>query len=523
MEDLQRRFDETIETLRSLVAEIVAPAVLPGAPDRDLVTSVRGMEAVGRLADAGRLFCAGEAAHRSRKVLGTEGLARRLGCATPAELLERTAHILPATARARIRLASVTRPDTGLSGSPLPAQFDEVAAGLASGRLGVDSAVTIVSVLSRVSAGLAPDQLRLVAQAEHELVCAAVGSAPAPGEAAFPPVTPMETAIQAATWEAVLNPDGPVPAEKVFETRSFSLHRAKGGLVPVSGMLLPETAGQVKRVFDSLTNPRQSLTFLTAEERAAIEREDGPKDPRSRAQRQHDALATVFGVAGRSEELPTLGGASATMVVQVLARDDEVGRNGRNGGSDAGSRNGGRPRDADGRGALGSMGREGEGDQRGSHADDSMSVGVGHVDSLDVSLPADAVDHVSCANGIQRVVIRHDGKIMSLGTTERTFNRGQRRAIIARDGGCIICGEAAWACEVHHHIGWARDRRTHVDNGVLLCWFHHRTIDTSGWRIRMVEGCPQIMPPPWLGPQVWMPTRGSATRRIAALAERLRQ
>ena len=520
MEDLQRRFEETIETLRSLVAEIVAPEVLPGAPDRDLVASIRGMEAVGRLADAGRIFCAGEVAHRSRKVLGSEGLARRLGCATPAELLERTARILPTTARSRMRLASATRPDTGLSGSPLTAQFDEFAAGLVSGRLGADSAVTIVSVLSRVSAGLPPQQLHLVAQAEHELVCAAVGSAPVPGEAALPPVTPVETAIQAATWEAVLNPDGGVPAEKVFEARSFSLHRAKGGLIPVSGMLLPETAGQVKRVLDALTNPRQSFTFLTAEERAAIEREEGPKDPRSRAQRQHDALATVFGVAGRSEELPTLGGASATMVVQVLARDDAGSCSG---GSDAGSGRGGGPRDVGNRGALGSMGREGEGDQRGSHADDSTSVGVGHVDGLDVSLPADAVDHLSCANGIQRVVIRHDGKILSLGTTERTFNRGQRRAIIARDGGCIICGEAAWACEVHHHVGWAQDKRTHVDNGVLLCWFHHRTIDTSGWRIRMVEGCPQIMPPPWLGPQVWTSTRGSALRRTAALMERLRQ
>lgn len=28
-----------------------------------------------------------------------------------------------------------------------------------------------------------------------------------------------------------------------------------------------------------------------------------------------------------------------------------------------------------------------------------------------------------------------------------------------------------------------------------MCWFHHRTIDTSGWSVRMLSGVPHIRPP----------------------------
>ena len=56
---------------------------------------------------------------------------------------------------------------------------------------------------------------------------------------------------------------------------------------------------------------------------------------------------------------------------------------------------------------------------------------------------------------------------------------------------------------------------THTDNGVLLCWYHHRTIDTSGWRIRMVAGMPEVQAPHWLDPEgTWRPARGSPVRML---------
>jgi hypothetical protein len=239
----------------------------------------------------------------------------------------------------------------------------------------------------------------------------------------------------------------------------------------------------VRRVFDSITNFRQSAGFVPVTVPAAAGATDDDdehaepeapagRDPRTRAQRQHDAIATVFDIAARAEELPTLGGASPTIVVTVLADDLRAGR------------------------------------------------GVGHVDGIDEPISMGAVEQHASANGVQHVTLAANGRVIGIGTPERRFNRSQRRALAARDGGCIIpgCDTPAWATEAHHVIPWWHGGATHTDNGVLLCWFHHRSIDSSGWRIRMIGGAPEVMPPPGMGPQQWRASTVSPTRRAAALA-----
>jgi hypothetical protein len=371
-----------------------------------------------------------------------------------------------------------------LTGQPVPAEFDAVRRGLVTGRLGVDSAVIITSMLSDAKVGVPTDELRLHRQGEHELVCAAIGAAPAPDAPALPPVPPAETAEQAGVWKAVLNADGPCPADRMG-ARGFTLRPVREGLVPVSGMLLPEVAGQMQAVFDSLTNAHQSLKFLTNEQqRAHLDAEQGPRDPRSRSQRQHDALTTIFDVAARSGELPTLGGAAPTMLVTVLTDHDDAGHH-----------------------TV----------QHNGHGSDTAT---GQVAGIDIPISPAAVAQLSCANGVQHISFGPAGKILRLGSTERCFTRAQRRALAARDGGCIICRLPPQYTEAHHVLPWAVQQQTHVDNGVLLCWYHHRTIHTSGWRIRMTNGHPEVMPPPGLGPQHWQPAPGSRTRAIAALETR---
>ena len=39
---------------------------------------------------------------------------------------------------------------------------------------------------------------------------------------------------------------------------------------------------------------------------------------------------------------------------------------------------------------------------------------------------------------------------------------------------------------------------TVVENGTLLCGHHHRTFERTGWQVRMREGSPEWIPPPWL-------------------------
>jgi hypothetical protein len=47
---------------------------------------------------------------------------------------------------------------------------------------------------------------------------------------------------------------------------------------------------------------------------------------------------------------------------------------------------------------------------------------------------------------------------------------------------------------------------------MVLCWFHHRMLETSGWAFRMMNGLPQVKYPPWLDSSgKWYPTGRSAT------------
>lgn len=107
---------------------------------------------------------------------------------------------------------------------------------------------------------------------------------------------------------------------------------------------------------------------------------------------------------------------------------------------------------------------------------------------------------------------------MSIHTTDRIFNATQRKAIMARDGGCIIPGctvRAAW-CEIHHVTDHSKGGPTHTDNGVLACWGHHRTLDVSGWEIRMVNGIVEIRGPAWWdNARRWRPVRNYLTPLIS--------
>jgi hypothetical protein len=124
---------------------------------------------------------------------------------------------------------------------------------------------------------------------------------------------------------------------------------------------------------------------------------------------------------------------------------------------------------------------------------------------------------------IQRVRIDRAGRIRSLGTEERVFNRHQRRAIALRDGACIIpgCAVPAGWCEIHHVEDHALGGPTHTDNGVLLCWYHHRHLDTSGWIIRMNMGVPEVRAPNWIDSHPrWRPATTSKTRLLDAIRRR---
>lgn len=90
------------------------------------------------------------------------------------------------------------------------------------------------------------------------------------------------------------------------------------------------------------------------------------------------------------------------------------------------------------------------------------------------------------------------GRIIRLGTKGRFFTAQQRKAVAIRDGdSCVIpfCNVPFPALEAHHVKEHRKGGPTHVDNGVLLCWWHHHLIGTGIWIIEVVGGRPRIRVP----------------------------
>jgi len=461
---------DLVSMLRDAVGALLDAASLRRLDDGDLLTLARDAEALGRVVDAARTLAAGEIADRSRRELGVTGLAARLGCRSAAELLERALLVSGRTARDRIATAEPLRDAVSLTGEPLPSRFGVVTDALTEGMLPLDAATAISRTLSpAVAHGAAPDA---VDAAVTELLDAALGRAPAgrtedavestdacapDTDGAVAPATPDELRIMAQTWALVLDPDGTLPDDaKGIRRRGLTLGRLRDGTVPLRGELLPDVAAQLQRLFDAYLNPRVE----GAADGPVFRDDDLTEDPehRSGAQKRHDALAGVLTVAAAHPDTPTLGGAAPTLVVAVTA----------------------------------------------DHADHPDGVAfVQGADGDRTAVPATVAAHVGCTGAVQRIVQAPNGRILALGLPQRTFSAHQRRAITLRDGECIIPGchvPATW-CEVHHVREAARGGPTHTDNGVLLCWFHHRTIDTRGWRIEMRAGEPWVRAPGWIDPR----------------------
>jgi hypothetical protein len=85
------------------------------------------------------------------------------------------------------------------------------------------------------------------------------------------------------------------------------------------------------------------------------------------------------------------------------------------------------------------------------------------------------------------------GRPMSLGRSVRLATRAQRRALLARDGGCAFPGCCRTkGLRAHHVVDWLRGGPTDVTNMVLLCQRHHTLLHKGEFDIRMVDGLPVV-------------------------------
>jgi hypothetical protein len=247
---------------------------------------------------------------------------------------------------------------------------------------------------------------------------------------------------------ATLDPDGTEPAEKARRSRGVTITDLGGGQHRIRGIFTAECAALIKAAVDPLAAPKP-----------AVKSPDGgvrEKDPRTPAQRTHDAIADV--------------------VRQYLRHGD------------TGSSHGVRPHLT-----VTATIQTYQGDS--GHPFARTATGK--------DLDQATLRRLACDAGMTPVLINALGVPLDVGRERRIVTPAIWKALVARDIGCIGEGctrPASW-CEAHHFPPWEDGGITSVDTCALLCSDEHHRVHHDGWEVRLgPDGHPEMIPPPWIDP-----------------------
>ncbi len=139
-------------------------------------------------------------------------------------------------------------------------------------------------------------------------------------------------------------------------------------------------------------------------------------------------------------------------------------------------------------------------------AGETAGVGVTE-DGLEV--PATAIRRLACDCDLIRVLLDTDGCVLDVGRTQRLVTPAIWTALVARDTHCAFpgCTRPPVMCHAHHIRHWTHGGITALDNLVLLCGHHHRTIHHTPWQVRLAhDRRPEFLPPTKTGrpPPAWI-------------------
>ncbi|MGH3738406.1 MAG: DUF222 domain-containing protein, partial [Micromonosporaceae bacterium] len=242
--------------------------------------------------------------------------------------------------------------------------------------------------------------------------------------------------------------------ERAWRRRELRFTDDGHGAVHLRGRLDTESAAIVRRALDPLARPRPT--------------DPDTPDRRSAGARTADALVEVCRRALASGDLPVQRGEPPQLVITI---DADTLRSG---------------------------------------------TGAGQLDTGPRLAPG-TVRRIGCDAAVTTAVLDHGGVPLALGRRERFFTPAQRRALILRDHGCAFpaCDRPPAWTEAHHIRHWADEGTTDLDNGVLLCGYHHRVIHQGAWKVRTgKDRRPEFIPPAYIDParqpirnHYWTPQR----------------
>jgi hypothetical protein len=225
--------------------------------------------------------------------------------------------------------------------------------------------------------------------------------------------------------------------------RCLTISTQTSGMVYLNGLLTPECGAALTTAIDAWSAPRPAV--------------DGTPDPRTGAQRRHDALhqlaSTAITTPGR---LPTSHGSPYRIIVRVPLETLTA--------------------------AL-----------QPDHPDATAPAAVGAQPATlpdGTPLSTATLATLACNAEIVPVLTDPDGNPLDVGDTQYAFPAKQRTAIIDRDQHCSYphCQAPPSWCDVHHIDPARCGGPTAVTNGTLLCGRHHRHVHHLHQHARLIDG-----------------------------------
>ncbi|MET8761400.1 DUF222 domain-containing protein [Lentzea sp. NPDC004782] len=355
-----------------------------------------------------------------RKVaeLNRRGAASELGYKDLPQVLQHAVRWSRKTAKQWVANAALLASGITPTGSEIAAELPVTASAAAEGVLSIEHVAVVAEIMKD-----------LPAECEQTVVDLARAHDPVELRA-------MGRKLVYALLQNDPEPRDPEPVRQVNQ----HVMQWKGDCLEIWARLDKVTGAKYEALLDPLAKPRPTTEA------------EGP-DPRSRAEREGDALAELVDLMLRADQLPEHGGEPVTLTVTMR------------------------------------------------YEDLAEQVGQGMLDNGE-RVPAAEVRRLACSAGIIPLVLGERSRPMDIGRKTRSFPAGIRRVLVARDKGCAFpcCGRPPKHCDAHHIHHWANGGDTSVKNAVLLCRNHHTLIHQSEWEVKMVHGLPTFYPPSWLDP-----------------------
>jgi hypothetical protein len=469
--------------LRALLGEDAAAADLSEAlgvlGDDDLIAAMRAAAALVRCAERVGVVGAGIVASRSRREAGHAGLAQARGHRNPADLVQELTGASRAEAVRQVRVGTTLLesggPVSGVAGhggtdaAPVTGGPDAESTTGASGGVSATNG-TAPAAAARALSWHAPADTALlegaISSTQHDAIVRGLGEPPAlsADEDAMPDAERdalrvaareawtiaaeqlvTEAAVRtveelASTARAVRDRLDPAGAEARFlarfEARCFRMWTDRDGLQRGSFTFDDEAALWVRTIIDAAMRPRRGgPRFVDSAE--AAKAQSLVDDPRTNDQLVYDLMIDVLRAGALADAATVFGTRQAGVrIMRVMDRNENPDRT--------------------------------------AFSEDGL-----------VALPGGVAEQHICDTGIVAITADSAGNPLDIGREQRLFTPRQRIGLAARDGGCRWpnCDRPASYCEAHHSTQWSAGGRTDIDDGILLCRFHHMNLHHHGWRI----------------------------------------